>query len=201
MIPYVGKSGKFTMHRLVTWYCFPEQAVASLTSTVYTRLLKIWRGRKKRFRDIRRLDHQLLLKVAALYTVTHSDYILDRALACLHRPGPLSGVLRYFVRKLDDKFWFVYRQVCLQTNWLTFQSLGISDKSSRAVLRDFMSYDSKKYRNSVIREAFETASDVTVLTKFRTTPYVQDLKLRGNKATSDPVILAFFNDWSDPDSD
>jgi hypothetical protein len=62
------ESGKFSTARLLTWDCYPEQLIASLSSTVYTRLLKIWRKRKERYRDIKALDRELLFQVAALYT-------------------------------------------------------------------------------------------------------------------------------------
>jgi hypothetical protein len=201
-VPYVTECGKFSAHELLTWYAYPEQVVASLTSTVYTRLLKIWLKRKRRFRDIKPKDRELLLKVAAVYVTSHSDYFMDRALACLHRPGPLSSLVTCFVRKLDDKFWFVYSQICYQINWLTFQSLGISDKSRKqkdSSLNTFMSNDSKVFRDDVIRSAFETASNDLHWIKFRKTPYVPVPKLRDR--ITDKSVLAFFEDWSEPELD
>jgi hypothetical protein len=196
-VPYVTQSGKFSAYELATWDCYPEQLIASLTSTVYTRILKIWMKRKLRYRDMKVQDKKLLLRVAALYVVNHSDYFMDRALAVLHRPAPLAKLVSCFVSKLDDKYWFVYRQVCLQTYWLTFQSLEISDKSSGKVLKNFMSNDIEFYRNRVIYGAFETASDVTRRIEFRKTKYVPVPKLRDR--IKDPIVLAFFDDWSEPD--
>lgn len=197
-VPYVGASGKFSMFKLATWYCHPEQLVASLTSTVYQRLLKIWGKRKRKVKDIQRRDKLQLLQVAAMYTVTHSDYFLDRALALLTKRKPLRGLLVSFTRKLDDKFWFVYSQVCFQTYWLTFQSLGISDKSRiKEVYENFMSSDSLSHKHSSIVEAFETASDVTRLTKFRESPFVKVVNIRGPPKG----ILALFTTWSEPPSD
>jgi hypothetical protein len=192
----VTQSGKFSAHELLTWDCYPEQLIASLTSTVYTRILKIWQKRKRRYRDMKPRDKKQLFQVAAFYAVSHSDYFLDRALAVLHRPKPLAKLVSCFVRKLDDKYWFVYRQICNQIYWLTFQSLEISDKSSRTVLKNFMSNDIEFYRNKVIAGGFETASDVTRLTKFRSTQYVPVPKLRDR--IKDPIVLAFFDDWSEP---
>jgi hypothetical protein len=187
------------MFKLATWYCHPEQLVASLTATVYQRLLKVWGKRKRKVKDIQRRDKQQLLNVAAMYTVTHSDYFLDRALALLTKRRPLRGLLDSFTRKLDDKFWFVYSQVCFQTYWLTFQSLGISDKSrNREVYKNFMSSDSISYKHSSILEAFEIASDVTRLTKFRDTPFVKVKKVRDTPLQS---ALASFFAWSEPPSD
>jgi len=195
-VPYVTKCGKFSIFRLITWHAYPEQVVASLTSTVFARLLKIWLKRKRRFVDVKGRTKDLLLKVAALYTVTHSDYFLDRALAVLHRQKALQGLVDSYVRKLDDKFWFVYSQVCYQTYWLTFRSLGISDKLSGKAYSDFMSSDTDRYKRYEIREAFKTASDTSCRTKFRRTPYVPVKKLRVTQKDD----LAFFFNWSDPSS-
>lgn len=194
-VPYVTETGKFSAQELITWNCYPEQLLASLTSTVYTRLLKIWMKRKQRFRDIRRKDKNLLFKVAAYYATTHSDYFLDRALACLHKPGPLSSLVVCFVRKLDDKFWFVYSQICNQIYWLTFQSLGISDKSRKDFRESFMLSSTKGERIKSLRECFETASCVTARIKFRDTPYVHEPKIR------DREVLAFFSYMSEPELD
>lgn len=197
-IPYVTSCGKFSMFKLATWYSYPEQVVASLTSTVYQRLLKIWGKRKRKVKDISSRDKQQLLQVAALYTVSHSDYFFDRALALLTKSKQLRSLIDSFVRKLDDKFWFVYSQVCYQTYWLTFQSLGISDKSrSIEAYNTFMSEDSEEYKLDSIREAFEIASDVTQLTRFRRTPFVKVRKERAARKDD----LAFFFNWSEPHSD
>jgi hypothetical protein len=196
-VPYVEQSGKISNLRLLDWDCYPEQLIASLTSTVYTRLLKVLRKRKAKIVDIKWRDHDLLIKVSALYVVSHSDYFFDRVLALLGRWKTLSKVLQHFVRKLDDKFWFVYRQVCLQTHWLTFRSLGIRDKSSKLLLKSFMPNDTRDFRNIVIRGAFETASNTWCWIKFRRTPYVPVPKLRDR--IKDPSVLAFFEDWSEPE--
>lgn len=205
-VPFVTKCGKFSDCDLVTWYAYPEQVVASLTSTVYSRLLKMWRGRKERYTDVKPKTRELLLKVSALYATIHSDYFMDRAIALLCRPRPLSKLVDSYLSKIDDKFWFVYRQVSLQTNWLTFQSHGISDKSiSKSVLKRFMSSDTKRFRNEIIADAFCTASNVRRLTKFRTRPFdvmgkkcERSAKLTGNRK-QDAAFLAFFDYSSDPD--
>jgi hypothetical protein len=198
-VPYVTETGKFSSLELVTWNCYPEQLVASLTSTVYTRLLKIWMKRKQRFRDIKWSDKKILFKVAALYVTTHSDYFLDRALALLHRPGPLNSIVNCFVRKLDDKFWFVYSQICNQIYWLTFQSLGISDKSRKDFCESLMPEGTQEARNNSVKSSFETASCCNNRIMFRKTPYVRVSKLRDR--IKDPIVLAFFEDWSEPELD
>lgn len=128
VIPYVMNTGKFSVHALATWRCFPEQAIASVTATVYQRLLKLFQKRKRNLRDTRQQDRNFILKIAVVYTITHSDYFLDRMLALLGRSKAVKGVFRYFLCRLGDKLWFVYRQVCLHTYWLTNRSLGTRDK-------------------------------------------------------------------------
>jgi hypothetical protein len=194
-IPYIGECGKFSAFKLISWHCYPEQAVISVASTVYFRLLKVWRRRHSYRRDIQSKDKDLLARVASLYVTNHSDYFLDRALAVLTRPSSLKKLLDSFVRKLDDKFWFVYSQVSSQTYWLTFRSLGIRDKSRKEILANFMSEDSEAYRDTVVREAFSVAAAFHMRVKPRSSPYVQVKKLsRGQKSS-----LAFFFDWSDPE--
>jgi hypothetical protein len=126
-IPFILPSGKISTRKLATWTCFPEQAVASVASTVYHRLLKILRKRLTE-RSIKSRDYSICFRIAVYYSITHSDYFLDRALALLGRSRKIAKVISCFISKLSDKLWFVYRQVCLQTSWLTSRSKWISDK-------------------------------------------------------------------------
>jgi hypothetical protein len=135
VIPYVMGNGKFSVHALATWYCYPEQAIASVTATVYQRLLKLFQRRKRNLRDTRQRDKNFILKIAVVYTITHSDYFLDRMLALLGRSRAVAGVFRYYLRRLGDKLWFVYRQVCLHTYWLTNRSVRTSDKPRKSVTK------------------------------------------------------------------
>jgi hypothetical protein len=201
-VPFVTKCGKFSDANLVTWHAHPEQVVASQTATIYSRLLKIWRGRKQRVKDVNYRTREQLLQVSALYATIHSDYFMDRALALLCRPRPLSRLMDSYLSKIDDKFWFVYRQVSLQAHWLTFQSFGISDKSiSKSVLKRFMSSDSKRYRNDTIKDAFLAATD-RGLTQFRRQGFNRLPIGRGKPLSKeDKFILAFMDDLSEPDSD
>jgi len=126
-IPFILPSGKISTRKLATWKCFPEQAVASVASTVYHRLLKILRKRLTE-RKIKPKDYSVCFRIAVYYSITHSDYFLDRALALLGRSRKIAKVVSCFIGKLSDKLWFVYRQICLQISWLTSRSKWISDK-------------------------------------------------------------------------
>jgi hypothetical protein len=63
------------------------------------------------------------------------------------------------------------------------------------LLQSFMPEDIKRCRNFAVKSAFETASNVDHWIKFRRTPYVPVPKLRDR--IKDPIVLAFFEDWSD----
>jgi hypothetical protein len=142
-IPFILPSGKISTRRLATWTCFPEQAVASVASTVYHRLLKILRKRVTE-RRIKPKDYSVCFRIAVYYSITHSDYFLDRALALLGRSRKVAKVISCYLSKLSDKLWFVYRQVCLQTSWLTSRSKWISDKLRvKEISRDLLVKASK----------------------------------------------------------
>lgn len=128
-IPFVSRSGKFSINTLYFWKAYPEQVIFSLVSTVYRRLLTIhW----KRFSYVGRRDLNNLLKVATLYVITRDNWIIDRFLG-MSRKGTskkkVTNFIHYFVSHLDDDKRFVYSQALKQANWLKFQVLRPSDKS------------------------------------------------------------------------
>lgn len=79
-------------------------------------------------RKLKSRDYSVCFRIAVYYSITHSDYFLDRALALLGRTRLVAKVVTCYISKLSDKLWFVYRQTCLQVSWLTSRSLWISDK-------------------------------------------------------------------------
>jgi hypothetical protein len=66
-------------------------------------------------------------------------------------------------------------------------------------LKDFLPKSAKDFKYDVVQSAFETAADFWSQPKFRKTLYVQEPKLRDR--IKDPVVLAFFEDWSEPELD
>jgi uncharacterized protein YggT (Ycf19 family) len=176
-IPYITHAGKISCHRLISWYCTDEQALASVIATVYQRLLKLLRKRLNRY--TRGRDLSTLLKISAYYAITHSDYFLDRALALLgRRQVVLEHLLERYVCTLDDSLWFVYRQVCLQTHWLTFRSEKTRDKSRNAYFskqNDFLFPRDQKddLFLDVWRKGFgKAARFLETCSEFRPDPYV-----------------------------
>jgi hypothetical protein len=128
-IPFVSKSGKFSIYTLYYWKAYPEQVIFSLVTTVYRRLLTIhW----KRFSYAKTRDLNNLLKISIVYVLTRDNWIIDRFLG-MNRKGSskkaITNFIHYFVSQLDDDKRFVYSQAFKQANWLKFQVFRPSDKS------------------------------------------------------------------------
>jgi len=77
-IPFVTVSGKFAGSTVCFWTAFPEQIVAVLTSTVYSRILRIV-GKRHGWKFARSC-RETIFKTAAYYSVTHDDGFFE--------PGP-----------------------------------------------------------------------------------------------------------------
>jgi len=122
-IPFVNRSGKFSINTLCFWTAYPEQIVASLCSTVYQRLLRIIANRFTWKYAVG--NRQLLLKISALYTVTHHDSMVDRFLGILRKQdnlGVAHRLLYHYTCKLGAHTRFVYNQLTSLSLWLTFRS-------------------------------------------------------------------------------
>lgn len=122
-IPFVNRSGKFSINTLCFWTAYPEQIVASLCSTVYNRLLRIIANRFTWRYAVG--NRQLLLKISALYTVTHHDSMLDRFLGILRKEKGIGAAQRlcyHYTCKLGAHTRFVYNQLTSLSLWLTFRS-------------------------------------------------------------------------------
>jgi len=118
--PYIDKVGKMSMSTLFTWTCHPLQGIASISSTVYSRLQKVIIRRHGLSALLR--HYKVLFKVSAIYAITSNTWLMDRVLGMSQRKSGLKnvkGFLVRFERRLDVSQRFVYSQVCSQTNWLT----------------------------------------------------------------------------------
>jgi hypothetical protein len=74
-----------------------------------------------------------LFEVALIYSLTGSNWFIDRVLAITRKKkknGPLRGLISRFTAKLDDSQRFVYSQAWQQANWLTSRAERPCDKSS-----------------------------------------------------------------------
>jgi hypothetical protein len=163
-IPFVSLSGKFSLSTLYLWKCYPEQVLFSLISTVYSRILKILRKRK-------RVDRRLLncaFKCSIVYVITRSNWIIDRFLG-MSRRTPIRKVenfIHYCVCELDENKRFVYSQAYYQANWLKFQVFRPSDKSryekrAGSHLRNLGFKDATQFCDeSLLAAAFQISSDL-----------------------------------------
>jgi hypothetical protein len=129
-VPFVTRSGKFSLHTHSVWKCFPEQFIFSLISTVYSRLLAILRKRKN---SSRRLLN-CAFKVSVCYVLTRNNQVIDRFLGIsnprvMRTVRSVENLVHFFVSELDENKRFVYSQAYFQANWLKFQVFRPSDKS------------------------------------------------------------------------
>lgn len=135
-IPFISKSGKFSINTLYFWKAYPEQIFFSVISTVYQRLLKIMTKRHSR---INRRFRDAIIKIAIVYAIIKDDTIIDRFLGMTRRGGApikaISNYAHYCAVQLNEDKRFVYSQAFHQANWLKFQSRGISDKFSIKMCR------------------------------------------------------------------
>lgn len=128
-VPYIDKTGKFTIHLLGQWKTTPETWYASITSTIDSRLWSLFSTRFRRCKCTES-DRNLVTRISALYAYTHNNYFLDRILATL-RPGKLQvakSIYYSFAKRLGENFRFVNSQTNLQVSWLNFRSKWIRDK-------------------------------------------------------------------------
>jgi hypothetical protein len=135
-------------------------------------------------RRIKSKDYNICFRIAIYYSITHSDYFLDRALALLGRSRKVAKVVSCYISKLSDKLWFVYRQTCLQVLWLTSRSKWISDKLNvREISRETLvkAKDSPEYKKSD-RTPFEICTKFFErCNQFRRVPYKVSPMLQNHK--------------------
>jgi len=135
-VPYVTNSGKFSISTLCFWNTYPEQIIASLTSTVYQRLRGLV-GKRHGFRCLKHY-RETLFKIAAYYTVTHDDYFMDRVLGILKRKArkQAHNLLHFAVSTMDENIRFVYDQICSQILWLSFRAKTVVFKRDKSKCSD-----------------------------------------------------------------
>lgn len=121
-IPYVTVSGKFSVNTLCYWTAYPQQILATMSATVCSRLKRIM-SRRFSMRYAKTIL-PLLARISFLYTVTRSDYLLDRFLGMLRKKdnrGPATRFLYFSTCNLGEDDRFVYNQLCNTSLWLTFR--------------------------------------------------------------------------------
>lgn len=135
-VPYIDRFGKFTIHRLGVWFTNPESWYASVTSTIDSRLLSLYRSRHNGWFKLTIAERNLITRISALYAFNHNNYFMDRILANL-RPGRLGiakSIFNSFRSRMGETFRFVYSQTITQVSWLNFRSKWIRDKPSSEII-------------------------------------------------------------------
>jgi len=130
-VPFVSKSGKFSVNTLYLWRAYPEQVIMSVISTVYSRILAILTSR---FERVGRSLRDACIKVATVYTINKDDYVIDRFLGISRKGIPIKSIrnfAHYCAIQLDDDKRFVYSQALRRADWLKFQVNRPGDKSSK----------------------------------------------------------------------
>lgn len=130
-VPYIDHVGKFTIHRLGTWYTYPEVWYASVTSTIDSRLFSLYQKRcNQKGRRITRSDRNLITRISSLYAYNHNNYFMDRILATLYpgKLGVVKSIFNSFRTRMGETFRFVYSQTSFTVSWLNFRSKWIRGK-------------------------------------------------------------------------
>jgi len=132
-IPYIDMIGRFTGNTVYRWSCKPQVALATIVSTIASRLLTYCLRHNKWY--IVRRNLRRLAGASFLYACHKSSWFWDRILFfCrdLDKRGNL--IHKYTLKsllKMDENIRFVYSQVCFQTNWLLSQAHRPCDKSTK----------------------------------------------------------------------
>lgn len=123
-IPLINRNGKLSGHTLCRWNCEPAQWIASVVSTVTSRLRRYALKHNKGYIVSR--YQRLFTRVSGYYVLTRNDYLMDRILYLLRnleeKGKYIHRVLLNYLTRLDDNKRFVYSQVSYQTNWLLFRA-------------------------------------------------------------------------------
>jgi len=124
-IPFIGVSGKMSASTACFWTAYPQQIVATLTATVYQRLLRLVRRRHgyKYSQGCR----ETCFKAALYYTTTRDDWFLDRFLGIFKRRNRRAAhnLFTLVFSNLDENFRFVISQASKQASWLSFRCRAV----------------------------------------------------------------------------
>jgi len=135
-IPYIDRLGRFSGKVAYLWDTDPRCVVASVTSTILSRLFRHCL-RHNKYGEVNK-KRSLLARVSSYYSLTKNNYMWDRILFLtkdLVRNGTLIHKLFLkFLSKTDGNKRFVISRVCFQTQWLLFRAERPRDKSAQRVL-------------------------------------------------------------------
>jgi hypothetical protein len=121
-IPFVHVSGHLSGSTLCFWTAYPQQIVASLTATVYQRLLRLI-SRRHSYKYAKSC-RETLFKVSAYYVATRDDGFLNRVLGIFRKRSrrAVHNLYTFAFSNLGEDLRFVISQSCTQFLWLSFRS-------------------------------------------------------------------------------
>jgi hypothetical protein len=158
-LPYIDFSGRMSPSKVALWKCHPAQAVASITSTIYSRITRVMIKRHGT-RFTFKLQPEIL-KVAATYALTQNNFVMNRFYGIYRKKNsakPIQCVISKFVRNMDVDQRFVYSQVLSQTHWLTHRSERPRVKSEKNIYNDDDMMDRFSFENETPCQCYETYS-------------------------------------------
>jgi len=134
-IPYIDSRGKFTGCTLYKSSITSQDFLATVISTVASRLRSwVYRHNDRIKYKSRKYLNDLITRSSAIYAMTKNNYMLDRLLVLFkdfeRQKESVRGVLAHFASKLDANKGFIYGQACSHAHWLTSRAQRPRDKSS-----------------------------------------------------------------------
>lgn len=130
--PYIDRLGRFTGTTLFKWSCDPRSYVASVVSTILSRLTI----RARYYNDQRLVDSNShrLVRAAFYYAISKNSYFWDRILFFVKNLKENGKLIQTFVSRhilrTDAHKRFVYGHACNQAQWLLFRAERPRDKSA-----------------------------------------------------------------------
>lgn len=130
IVPYLSNWGKPTGMQLYTWCTTPSRFFFSYFATCLSRA-RYEINKKFRKGHMRRQMRTLYAKVLAICLINSDNYLLNRFIALVSKPGAtkiLQSIIKRFVTKMSDDKWFVYRHISSQIKWLDLRGNYPRDK-------------------------------------------------------------------------
>lgn len=129
-LPLIDRLGRYTGKALYSIACRPTDVVATVISTIFSRL-KRYSCYHNSFRAFK-LREKDIFRAAVLYALSKNSYYMDRILYFLRdlkeRGRLIHPVTLHFLSKGNEDKRFVYGQACYQANWLIFRAAKPRDK-------------------------------------------------------------------------
>jgi len=117
-VPYIDKQGEIHATSICYWRCDATQLYASVTSTVYKRLV----GMSRTVPYKKRCARDLLLKIALVYSLENDECWFRRCKAMLGKAKDLRNFVYGFMKRMDQNKRFLFDQAQQVALWFQFRS-------------------------------------------------------------------------------